>query len=561
MLTRYSLVTIAVMGLAVPAVAQKERADRVFVNGRVWTGDEKMPTAEAIAVRGPTLLAVGTTKDVMKTAEKRGTDVIDLKGRFVVPGFNDAHIHFMGGSLSLQEVDLHGAWSVEEVQRRIAAFGRANPDKPWVTGRGWAYGAFPGGLPHKKMLDAAVPDRPAYITGYDGHTAWCNSAALLAGGITRATKDPKGGIIVRDESGEPTGVLKEAAMDLVRRMTPAPDAESKYRALRKGLEHAASYGLTSVQNASFEDEDLPIFERVLQERILKVRFYWAVPFVKDPSAETLARYAELREKHKTPLFRFGGAKGMVDGVVEAQTAAMFERYAGGGTGLPNWTQDELNRAAVAYDKERFQIFLHAIGDKAINMALNAYEFAAKANGTTGRRHRIEHVEVLRADDLPRFKALGVVASTQAIFVNPDKNHLEVYVPTLGPQRSTLALAFKSIDDAGAVQAFGSDWPVFSCDVLKGLYAAVTRTTPQGTPAGGWRPEQRLTVEAALRHFTRDAAYASFEESVKGTLAVGKLADFVVLSDDILAPPAERILKTKVLLTVMGGQDTYRSPEY
>jgi predicted amidohydrolase YtcJ len=557
---RHSLAMVAVLCLAAPATAQNEKADRVFVNGRVWTGDERLPMAEALAVRGPTLLAVGTTKEVMKRAEKRGTDVVDLKGRLVVPGFNDAHIHFMGGSLALQQVDLHGAWSVEEVQRRIAAFGRSSPDKPWVTGRGWAYGAFPGGLPHKKWLDAAVPDRPAFIVGYDGHTAWCNSAALLAGGITRATKDPKDGLIVRDESGEPTGVLKEGAMELVARMTPKPDAEEKYRALKKGLELAASYGLTSVQNASFDEADLPVFERVLQERGMKVRFYWAVPFVRDPSPETLARYAELREKHRSPVFRFGAAKAMVDGVVEAQTAAMFEPYARGGTGLPSWTQEELNRTAALYDKERFQIFLHAIGDKAIHMALNAYEHAARTNGTTGRRHRVEHVEVLRAEDLPRFKTLGVVASTQAIFVNPDKNHLEVYVPTLGPQRSALALAFKSIDDAGAVQAFGSDWPVFSCDVLKGLYAAVTRTTPQGAPAGGWRPEQRLSVEAALRHFTRDAAYASLEESAKGTLTAGKLADFVVLSDDILAPPVERILKTKVMLTVMGGQDTYRSPE-
>jgi predicted amidohydrolase YtcJ len=215
---------------------------------------------------------------------------------------------------------------------------------------------------------------------------------------------------------------------------------------------------------------------------------------------------------------------------------------------------------AVFDKNGFQIFLHAIGDRAINMALNAYEGAAKANGPRDRRHRVEHIENPRFEDIPRFKPLGVVASTQALFVYPNKNHLEAYVPMLGPARAKRAMAFKTIDDSGAVQAFGSDWPVFTCEVLKGLHTAVTRQTVEGTPAGGWNPEQRIGAEAALRHFTRDAAYASFEEQTKGTLTAGKLADLVVLSDDILAGP-ERILKAKVLLTVMGGQDTYRAREF
>jgi predicted amidohydrolase YtcJ len=237
---------------------------------------------------------------------------------------------------------------------------------------------------------------------------------------------------------------------------------------------------------------------------------------------------------------------------------MFEPYPGGGTGLPEWTQDELDRAVAAYDRAGWQVMLHAIGDRGIDMALTAFERAARANGTSGRRHRVEHVEVPRPSDLPRFEAAGVIASTQAMFPYPNQNHLGVYVPTLGPERARRALAFKAIDDAGAVQAFGSDWPVFTAEVVRGIACAVTRTTVEGTPAGGWEPSQRLTVEAALRHFTRDAAFAEHAEGEKGTLAPGRLADFVVLSQDLFAVPPERIAETKALLTVLGGQDTFRA---
>ena len=249
----------------------------------------------------------------------------------------------------------------------------------------------------------------------------------------------------------------------------------------------------------------------------------------------------------------------MDGVIEAQTAAVFEPYPGGGTGLPNFTPEELNRTVALYDQQGFQIFLHAIGDRGIHMAVDAYENAAKVNGPRDRRDRVEHIEAPRFEDIARFKPLGVIASTQPLFMYPNKNHLEVYVPMLGPDRAKRAMAFKTIDDSGAVQFFGSDWPVFSCEVLKGLHVAVTRDTEEGTPPGGWNPEQKVSAEAALRHFTRDVAYAGFEEQVKGTLAAGKLADFVVLSGNLLAVP-EQILKTKVLLTVMGGQDTFRARE-
>ena len=239
---------------------------------------------------------------------------------------------------------------------------------------------------------------------------------------------------------------------------------------------------------------------------------------------------------------------------------MFEPYVGGGTGIPFWEQDDLNKTVALYDKEGFQVLLHAIGDKAINMALNSFEYAAKTNGKTGRRHRVEHAEVPRLADLPRFKELGVIASTQPLFANPDATVLKNYAVLLGPERASHADAFKLYDDAGAVQAFGSDWGVFDFAPLKGIYCAVTRTTPEGTPKGGWYPENRITVEAALRHYTRDGAYANFDEEVRGTLTPGKLADLVVLSKNILTVPPTEIVKTKVLLTVMGGRDTYRDKD-
>jgi predicted amidohydrolase YtcJ len=546
----------ATLAFAGPATAAGPKADRVFVNGIVWTGEEKPARAEALAVRNNTILAVGRTADIRALAGK-GTDVVDLKGRFVVPGFTDAHVHLVEGSLALAEVDLDGAETLAEVQRRIAAFARADPERKWITGRGWSYAVFPGGLPTRAQLDAAVPDRPVFLRSYDGHTGWANGTALLAARINRLTANPPGGTIVRDASGEPTGALKEGAQELVRRIVPPLTRDEKERAVKKGLEKLVAQGITEVGAASRDPEDLAVLEAIDAQHALKVRVYAALPMVKDPGPELLASYSAFRAKYAGPLLRVGAVKAFLDGVVETHTAALFEPYPGGGTGDLQWTPEELFRTVAAYDKERFQVWLHAIGDRAVDLALRAYE---KAGSGPKHRHRVEHLEVPRLQDLPRFKALGVVASTQALFARPDKGTMDVYVPTLGP-RVARAMPFKAIDDAGAVQAFGSDWPVYPPEVVAGIHCAVTRTTPEGTPAGGWEPAQRIGVEAALRHFTRDAAYACFDEGARGTLAPGKLADLVVLSADLTAIPPDQILETRVLLTVLGGQDTFRAREF
>ena len=521
MMARVTLLAAAGLAASLAGAAAPEKtgtADRVFLGGRVFTGDPARPFVEALAVRGATVLAVGTSDEMRKLSGK-GTDVVDLRGRFVAPGFIDGHLHLLGGSLSLDELRLDDAETFSALIQRVKDWAAAHPDAHWVTGEGWSYAAFPGGLPSRLQLDALVSNRPAFLVSYDGHTGWANSMALRLAGVTPEAQDPPGGAIVRDEKGEPTGVLKESAMDLVERLVPKRLPYEKERALRNGIAQAAAWGLTTVHQAGISEDELEILSRAL-EAVPRLRVYTALAIERDPTPDVLARQEELRKRFSSDRLRVGAVKGYVDGVVEAKTAAMFEPYPGGGTGLASWTQDELDRTVAAYDKAGWQVMLHAIGDRGIDMALTAYERAARANGTTGRRHRVEHVEVPRTADLARFKAGGIIASTQAMFPYPNQNHLGVYVPTLGPDRARRALAFKAIDDAGAVQAFGSDWPVFTAEVVRGIACAVTRTTVEGTPPGGWEPTQRLTAEAALRHFTRDAAFAEHAEAQKGTLAPG-----------------------------------------
>jgi len=532
------------------------RADLIFVNGHVWTGDPEKPLAQAIAVRGTRILKLGSDLEIARHSGP-GTLLTDFKGKWVFPGFIDSHLHF----LVLDQLDLAPYETATEIQAAIADWTNAHPESPWIVGRGWQAGAFPPGGPTRSFLDAILPTRPAFLTDRDGHTGLANGRALELSAITRLTGNPPGGIVVKDAKGEPTGLLKEAAMGLIRPFIPAPNPEERYRALKLRLDQAASYGLTSVHQASFPGEEIATYERVLDEGGLKVRFYVAVPFLKSPGDEDFEAWEALRRKHDGERFRFGSAKGMLDGVVDMKTASMFETYVGGGNGLPMWTQEEVDRAALEYDKRGWQVMLHAIGDKAIHMALNGFERVLRTNGPRDRRFRIEHVEVPRLSDLPRFGELGVIASTQALFANPDKTTLENYAVLLGPARASRANAFKLFDEAGARQAFGSDWPVFSMEALRGIYCAVTRRTPAGAPPGGWYPEHRLSVEAALRHFTRDGAYASFDEKLKGVLTEGRLADFVVLSENILEPPPERILRAKVLLTVVGGQESHRAPDF
>lgn len=543
--------------LAIASPDQAPPPTRIVVNARVWTGDPSMPEAQALAIAGERIAAVGSTADVRALAGP-GTDIVDAGGRRVVPGFNDAHWHLP----SRRTADLAGADSVAEILARLREFALASPPGAWITGRGWKPTDFPENRAHRTYLDAAFPDRPVLITDRDGHQALANSHALKLAGVTRTTVDPANGRIDRDDAGEPTGVLKESATSIVRRLMPATTFDDIQASLIAELDKAAAFGLTSLQVASGARPgslELQAYQRLRASNAMKVRLRVAVSFDRQPSAGRLAEYVKLRDSGDAWL-SYGIAKGMLDGTVDAHTAAMLEPYTGSDdAGIPMWEQAALNDAAAAYDRAGLQIELHAIGDRAIRMALDAFEHVSKGNPRSRGRHRIEHVEVPSLADLPRFAALDIIASTQAIFALPDETTLLNYAPALGPERASRANAFRLFDDAGARQAFGSDYPVFPMDPLKGIHAAVTRQTPAGAPEGGWHPQHRLSVQQALRHYTWGSAYASFEENGKGTIAPGRLADFVLLSRDILTEPPGVLLEARVLLTVAGGRVSYRSP--
>ena len=551
---------LAALAPSLPAQSAASIADAIYTNARIWTGDATQPSAQAIAIREGKLVAVGTVAQAF-THRGPATKVIDLQGRRVVPGFSDAHWHLS----TTDQADLTDAKSPAEIVRRLKAWAAKRPAGSWVVGRGWTPSDFPGNAPHRRFLDVAFPGQPVVLTDRDGHQSIANGRALALAKVTAATPDPVRGVIEREAQGVPTGLLKESARQLVVRLVPEPTVDDIARRIDEETRKAASFGIVLIQDASGrapEHAVLTILRAAATADTLRVRYRAAFPFTPDASVATVRRYTMLRDSVNGPWLRFGIAKGMLDGTVDAKTAAMLEPYVGSDdTGLPFWPAATLNKGVARYDSAGIQVELHAIGDRAVRTALDAYAHAAKVNRTQGRRHRIEHIEVPALSDLPRFKQLGVIASTQAIFATPDQTTILNYAPLLGPERSSRANAFKKFDDAGAIQAFGSDYPVFPMDVLLGIYTAVTRQTPDGTPKGGWYPENRITVEAALRHYTKDAAYAAFMDKETGSLVVGKYADFAVLSADILTIPPSALLKTKVLLTIIGGREAYRSTAF
>ena len=562
------LLAVLLLSPAAAAPAPGPAADLLLTHGKVWTADPAKPRAEAVAVRDGRVVFVGSDAEAVRW--KGGTTrVIDLGGRLVTPGFEDAHMHLMSGARNLERLDLTDETTLAGLQQRIRRFAEANPRSPWVVGRGWVYGSFPGGLPTREQLDAVVPDRPAYMDGYDGHTGWANSQALALAGITRETKDPVNGVIVRDpKTGEPTGALKEAAGSLVEDLVPEPDAERHYALLLKALGTLNRDGITAVQDAGWTKEEaarfLPLLERARKEGKLTVRARLTVDIAPGDPAPGIAEAVRLRKLYPDGPIVFGGVKGYVDGVVEAHTAAMLAPYSDDpslGAGTPRWEDGALRDAVAAADREGLQVWLHAIGDRGIRMALDAYEAAAKANGPRDRRHRVEHVEAVSAADVPRFGALGVVAAMQPLHANPDQNNADVWAKNVGPERESRGFAWRLVEKEGGRIAFGSDWPVVTPDVFRGMYCAVARKTREGTPAGGWQPQLAVSVESALRHYTVDAAFAGFAEKERGSIAVGQRADLVVLSRDVLSVPPDEILKTRALLTLFGGKTVWRDPSF
>ena len=535
----------------------------IVTHARIYTVDRLHPWAEALAISGGKLAAVGSDQQI---APYRGpaTRVLDAGGRLVLPGITDAHTHFVAGSLSLSQVDLHGTNSLEEIQARIREFAGKHPEKPWILGRGWLYSAFGAeALPHREALDAAVPDRPALLGAYDGHTYWANSKALALAGITRQTPDPPNGMIVRDpRTGEPTGALKESATQLVRRVVPQPSREETLAAIRQGIAHANRLGVVGLHSLRGDFEQLDLLDEIRREGGLSVRMY--VAFFAAPPELTPANLEtaeQARRRFDDEWLSANLVKFVLDGVVEAHTAAMLAPYSDdpGVTGKMFWEQAKYRAAVAELDRRGFLITTHAIGDAAIRLALDAYQAANSANGTKDSRMRIEHIEAVSAPDVPRFGALGVIASMQPLHAYPDDNGLNVWARNTGPERATRAFAWHSIASAGGRLAYGSDWPVVTINPWEGMQTAVTRETVDGTPKGGWVPGERVTIEQAVEAYTMGAAYAGRREKTQGSLEAGKLADLIIVSQDIFKADPRAIGKTEVLVTMVAGKVVYRAP--
>lgn len=535
----------------------------LIVNGRVFGAPAGVT---AIAIEGERILAVGSDREIHQRRRSE-PQVIDARGGLVAPGFNDAHVHLHNGSRQLVNLDLGGESSVQAIVRRIAGFAQANPDREWICGRGWIYATFPGGYPNRSLLDRVVPDRPAAFESFDVHTTWINSAALARLGITRQTPDPPGGHIMRDEHGEPTGILKETAMELVDNALPALSVSDELDLLKRSMELAASYGLTSVQDASAPALPFSIVERLRGQGYptLRVRLSRSMKPGRSIAEweKQLREYEEEASAHRGNRWIAAGIlKTFMDGVIETRTASMFAPYEGApldqpGAGQLQWDPGEFEAALQVADRRGWQVQVHAIGDRAIRCALDAFEAVARNNGPRGRRHRIEHIEAISPADLPRFGQLGVVASMQPYHADPSESQFESWAKQIGAARAAAGWPWGSIHRMGGRLAFGSDWPVVSIDPRLGLNMAVNRTTVKGQPAGGWIPSERLSMAEAIDAYTSGAAYAEFAENEKGQLRPGMLADITIFERDVLSIPGNQIMNAQVQTTIVGGNIVFR----
>jgi hypothetical protein len=529
------------------------RADIVLTKGEIYTGDPLRLRVEAIAMRGEWIVAAGSNDEIRQWIGPK-THVVDLRGAFAMPGFNDAHVHFGYAAGEKLAVAIEGARSLAELQRRIRD--RLSEFKPgeWITGRGWDHTLWPEKrFPTRQDLDALSRDHPMFFARVDGHVGVANSLALKLSGITRETADPSGGRILHDaETGEPTGMLEEdAAMDLVRQHIPEPSAAQRRRGIELVLAEASRNGITSAQDNSAW-ADFLVYEQLKGEGKLPLRITEWLPF-----PASLEQLASLREHGGTadPWLKTGPLKAFLDGSLGSRTAALLAPYADdpGNSGILRMDPRDVERMAIERDRAGFQIAFHAIGDRANRVALDTFAAVRAANGVRDRRDRVEHAQVVAAADVERFAAVDVVASMQPCHLLTDARWTD---SRLGAGRSVEVHAWNSLEKHGVRLAFGTDYPVEPISPLRGLYACVTRELPEGGPAGGWRAQEKLPIEDCVRNYTLGSAYAQFEEQRKGQLAPGKLGDIVVLSADVMHIPPSDILRVQVRMTLVDGRIVY-----
>jgi len=540
-----------------------ERADLVLTNGAVYTMDAAQPWATAVAVAKGKVLYVGDDRGALRLGDG-STVVADLGGKMVLPAFQDSHIHLVTGGIELGLCNLNGLRTKEEIFERIRAFAAANPGAPWVTGGGWDLPVFPQANPLKEDLDALVPDRPAALSSADGHSAWVNSRALKLAGVTKDTADPAGGRIERDpKTGEPTGTLRESAAGLVEKLIPELGPEDYLKGLKTGLELANRLGIASIIEASAGPKILDAYAALDRSGELSVRVLASLHVDTDKGTAEVERLVKLRDAYRGARLKSTAAKIFADGVIEPHTAALLKPYLDrpGDRGTPLLEPEAFDALAVALDAAGFQIHVHAIGDRAIRMSLDAFEAAGRANGFRDLRHHIAHLELIDPADIPRFKALGVTANFQPLWAYADPYITELTLPILGPGRSRWLYPIGSVARTGAVIAGGSDWSVSSMNPLEAIQVAMTRRGPADPPGDAWIPEERVDLETMLRAYTTNGAWLSHDEKTRGSLEPGKAADIIVLAGNLFKIPASEIGRVKVLLTLIDGRPVFRDPSF
>jgi predicted amidohydrolase YtcJ len=538
-------------------------AEVVLLGGTVCTMDEASPRAEAVALRNGWISFVGDAGDARELIG-RNTRVVDLEGGMVLPGFQDAHVHPLHGGLAKMRCDLHGIRGAEAYVRAVQAYAESHPDEPWILGGGWAMDAFPRGTPDRSLLDRVVPDRPARLANRDGHGVWVNSRALELAGITADTPDPADGRIERDGRGQPQGTLHEGAMALVDRVVPPTSLAELVEALKIAQAYLHSLGISAWQDAIVEPADLEAYLALVDGGGLTARVVGSLWWDRARGEEQVPDLVAMRARAAEQDGRFSATtvKVMQDGVIENFTAAVLDPYldeAGSPTanaGLSFVEPERLKRAVTGLDEQGFQVHVHAIGERAVREALDAFEAARSANGRRDARHHIAHIQVVHPEDLPRFAALDVVANGQPFWACLDPQMRELTIPFLGTERATWQYPFASLLRSGATLAFGSDWPVSTPDPLQEIQVAVTRTSEEDPKRDEFLPGERIDLAAALLAFTRGSAFVNHLDGETGSIEVGKSADLTILDRHLFDVDSGELARARVLLTLIEGQPVY-----
>ncbi len=563
-----SLICCAMLSLAFLSCtsnqsSKPQTADLVLRNGAIYTMDAARSWASAIAIRGGAIVYAGADAAAEKWIGPQ-TRVIDLQGKMVLPGFHDSHVHPVSGGIELGQCNLNGSTTAVEVFQKIRDYAAANPDKKWIVGGGWDLPIFPNANPHKKQLDELVPDRPAYLVAADGHSAWVNSRALEIAGITKDTPDLAEGRIERDpKTGEPSGTLRELATDLVSKHLPELIAEDYLQGARRGLELANRFGITSLQEASATDKILEAYAELDRRGELTARVVAAMYVDPAKGEAQVDSLITKRRRHQSKHLRANAVKIFADGVIESQTAALLEPYLDkpGDRGIANLEPGYFNTLVTRLDREGFQVHVHAIGDRGIRYALDAFEHAQKVNGKRDSRHLMAHLELIDPQDISRFRQLGVIANFQSLWAYADEYIVKLTEPKLGPQRSRWLYPIASVAKTGALLVGGSDWSVSSMNPLDAMQVAFTRQRLEGGNGKAWIPEELVDLQTMLTAYTIAGAYANFQEDKIGSLEVGKAADLIVLDRNIFECGTQDVHRATVLLTLLEGKEVFRHESF